>query len=77
MLRKKLGGNLFKGNIINFNNGHTSSTKVDEIDSLKRIMAWNYNKKSSMENTTIEYIVNNKKYKTSHIFRIYSKIIVR
>ena len=30
MLRKKLGGNLFKGNIINFNNGHTSSTKVED-----------------------------------------------
>lgn len=57
--------------IIDLHNPQKSGSKTETIDNSTRIMSWKKCNLLKKEFTKITYIVNNKKYKTTHIFKIY------
>lgn len=67
--------NILKDNgriIIDLHNPQNSGSKIDRYDNITRIMKWNYNKKTKIEKSAITFEICNKKYNTSHMFRIFT-----
>lgn len=57
--------------IIDLHNGRESSSKIDEVDKIKRIMEWKYDPINMIEHTSIKYIINDKVYNAYHNFKIF------
>ena len=58
--------------IIDLHNPQSSCSKTDQYGDIKRIMEWNFNKEERIENSSIYFEINNTKYESSHVFRIFS-----
>ena len=58
--------------IIDLHNPQSSGNKKDSYDNITRIMEWNYDVNSRIEKSNIYFEIDDKKYSSSHIFRIFS-----
>ncbi len=58
--------------IIDLHNPQSSGSKTDSFDGMTRIMEWNYDKDSKIEESIIVFEVDNKSYVDSHTFRIFT-----
>ena len=58
--------------ILDLHNPQSSGSKIDTINNITRVMEWYFNKKTRIEKSKITYEIDNKRYETSHIFRIFT-----
>jgi 2-polyprenyl-3-methyl-5-hydroxy-6-metoxy-1,4-benzoquinol methylase len=58
--------------IIDLHNPQSSGNKMDSYDNISRVMEWNYDSNTRIEKSKIYFEVDNHKYESSHIFRIFS-----
>lgn len=67
--------NILKDNgkiIIDLHNPQSSGEKTDSFDNITRIMKWNYNNKTKIEESDITFKINNTIYNDHHTFRIFT-----
>lgn len=58
--------------IIDLHNPQSSGNKIDTYNNMTRIMEWNYNKETKIEESNIVFEIDDKKYVGSHTFRIFT-----
>jgi len=58
--------------VIDLHNPESSGSKTDSTGNIQRIMTWTVDKEREVENSNINFIVNDKVFNTSHQFRIFS-----
>ncbi|MBR1984208.1 MAG: hypothetical protein IKA31_00545, partial [Clostridia bacterium] len=62
--------------VIDLHNPQSNGKKVEEIDNITRIMRWKKCRLLNKEFTKITYIINGKKYTTTHTFKIFNLAIL-
>lgn len=58
--------------ILDLHNPQINGAKTDTYDNIKRTMTWNYDTKTKIETTKIEFEINKSIYTDYHTFRIFS-----
>lgn len=58
--------------ILDLHNPQSSGSKTDSFNNITRTMIWNYSKETKIEESSIIFEIDNKVYKDSHTFRIFS-----
>lgn len=58
--------------IIDLHNPKASGEKEDVVEDMKRVMKWEYNKKTRIEISEIIFEIDGNSYKDSHIFKIFT-----